>query len=93
MKTLGNILFFIGLVIGPMVLMQTCRKPVNRYVGEVVSVSSWDGSAVLRTKTITGKDTLIDVHTSKHERFVEGQTITVWTGGDLIGDFGTTRPQ
>ena len=93
MKTLGNILLFVGMPMCAMIILQTCRKPVNRYVGEVVSVSSWDGSAVLRTKTITGKDTLIDVHNSKNERFVEGQTITVWTGGDLIGDFGTTRPQ
>ena len=93
MKTLGNILLFVGMIIGPMMLLETCKTPVHRYVGEVVSVSSWDGSAILKTKTETGKDTTVVVHTSKHEKFVEGQTITVWTGGDLMGDFGTTRPQ
>ena len=93
MKTLGNILLFVGIPMCASIILHACRKPVHRYTGEVISVSSWDGSAVLRTKTETGKDTLIDVHNSKRERFVEGQIITVWTGGDLIGDFGTTRPQ
>jgi hypothetical protein len=93
MKTLGNILLFVGIPMCTLIILQICRKPVHRYTGEVISVSSLYGSAVLRTKTETGKDTLIDVRNSKRERFIEGQIITVWTGGDLIGNFGTTRPQ
>ena len=65
----------------------------HRYVGTVVSVSSWDGSAKLKTKTETGKDTTLNVVTRKYERFVEGQVITVWTGGDLIGGVASTEPQ
>ena len=69
------------------------HDPVHRYVGTVVSVSSWDGSAKLRTKTETGKDTTLNVVNKKYERFEVGQTITVWTGGDLFDGIASTDPQ
>lgn len=67
-------------------------KP-NRYVGTVIKVSSWDGAASLKTKNREGVDTIIRVNTRRHERFTEGQVITVWTGGGLIGEIATTDPQ
>ena len=45
------------------------------------------------TKNKKGEDTIIRVNTRRHERFTEGQVITVWTGGDLIGEIATTDPQ
>ncbi len=65
----------------------------DKYVGTVMKVSSWDGAASLKTKNKRGKDTIIMVHTRRYERFTEGQIITVWTGGDLIGEIATTEPQ
>jgi hypothetical protein len=67
-------------------------KP-TRYVGTIREVSIWDGNAILDTKTINGKDTLLHVHKNKFESFEEGQTITVWTGGDLFDGIATTSPQ
>jgi hypothetical protein len=69
--------------------------PSKRYVGTIVSVSSWDGKAFLKTKTLkTNKDTLLSVHCScRGERFVVGQVLTVWTGGELFDGIATTRPQ
>lgn len=69
------------------------RTEPNRYVGTVMKVSSWDGAASLKTRNKKGKDTIIEVKTRRHERFTEGQVITVWTGGDLIGEIATTEPQ
>ena len=65
----------------------------DKYVGTVMKVSSWDGAASLKTKTKRGQDTVIEVKPRRFERFTEGQVITVWTGGDLIGDIATTNPQ
>lgn len=65
----------------------------KRYVGEVIEVSSWDGKAVLKTKTESHKDTMLNVSPSRHESFVVGQIITVWTGGDLFSGIATTQPQ
>ena len=65
----------------------------NRYVGTVIKVSSWDGAASLKTKNKRGEDTIIEVSPRRNERFTEGQVITVWTGGDLVGGIGTTNPQ
>ena len=78
-------------VAGMMFLLAYCHKPVKRYVGTVISVSSWDCSASLKTKTSSGKDTMLFVHARRNECFEAGQVITVWTGGDLTGDFGTTK--
>lgn len=69
------------------------HDPVHRYVGTVTEVSSWDGSAKLKTKTETGKDTILNVIANRHERFVVGQVITVWTGGDLFDGLASTEPQ
>lgn len=67
-------------------------KP-KRYVGTVTEVSSWSGDATLKTKTESGKDTTLHVCKHKFEQFVVGQVITVWTGGELIGDIASTHPQ
>ena len=68
-------------------------KPVKRYVGTVIDVSNWDGTAKLKTKTEEGKDTIVIVKAKRFERFQEGQTITCWSGGNLIIDDCTTDPQ
>jgi hypothetical protein len=65
----------------------------HKYVGTVIEVSAWDGSAKLKTKTETRKDTLLNVIPGKYERFVLGQVITVWTGGDLFDGIASTEPQ
>lgn len=69
------------------------HSPVNRYVGTVTEVSSWDGSAKLKTKTKSGKDTIIRVVANRHEEFMVSQIITVWTGGDLFDGIASTKPQ
>ena len=78
------------LAIGLIVALHT--EP-NRYIGKVIKVSSWNGAASLKTKNEKGKDTIIDVHPRRFERFVPGQVITVWTGGDLFSGVATTEPQ
>lgn len=65
----------------------------KKYVGVVIEVSSWDGNALLKTKTYSGKDTILHVHRNKHESFEKGQIITVWTGGDLFDGIASTKPQ
>jgi hypothetical protein len=65
----------------------------DKYVGTVMKVSSWDGAASLKTKNKRGQDTIIEVSPRRFERFTEGQVITVWTGGDLVGGIATTNPQ
>ena len=79
-------------ILSILLILALHTKP-NRYVGKVIRVSSWDGAASLKTKNKRGKDTIIMVHTRRYERFTEGQIITVWTGGDLIGEIATTEPQ
>jgi hypothetical protein len=79
-------------ILSILLILALHTKP-NRYVGKVIRVSSWDGAASLKTKNKRGKDTIITVHTRRYERFTEGQIITVWTGGDLIGEIATTEPQ
>lgn len=69
------------------------HSPVNKYTGTVISVSSWDGSAKLKTKNKSGKDTIIHVTANRHEEFMISQVITVWTGGDLFNGIATTKPQ
>jgi len=99
MKILKNIFlspfsyFFYTMVLFVLV-MHYCHTTPKRYVGTIISVSKWDGSAKLKTKTASGKDTIVYVeHATRDEQFVVGQVITVWTGGELIGDFATTKPQ
>lgn len=84
------IFFLIGLsLVTIQSLFQT--KP-NRFEGRVIGVSSWDGKAQLSTK-INNKDTIIIVRPERHERFVVGQLITVWAGGNNMGYEATTEPQ
>ena len=84
--------FFVMPVASISLIILTHDTP-HRYVGKVIDVSSWNGNAKLQTKTETGKDTILTVHPRKHERFVEGQIITVWTGGDLFDGIASTTPQ
>lgn len=99
MKVLKNIFlsplaYFFYVIGGLILIMNMCHSVPKRYVGTVISVSKWDGSAKLKTKTASGKDTIVYVeHANRYEKFEVGQVITVWTGGDLIGDFATTKPQ
>jgi len=74
-------------------LIVACHTTPHKYVGVVTSVSSWDGDATLKTKTEFGKDTTLLVVSRKYERFVVGQVITVWTGGDLFEGIASTDPQ
>ena len=82
------------LCISLLILLYT---PPRRYVGKVVNVNIWSGNAELKTKTEKGKDTLITVQPRSsrfyQEKFVEGQTLTVWTGGTLVGGIASTEPQ
>ena len=87
------ILLLVGVPILCILLITALHTKPNRYVGTVIEVSSWDGAASLKTRNKKGEDTIIRVNTRRHERFTEGQVITVWTGGDLIGEIATTDPQ
>lgn len=69
------------------------HSPVNKYTGTIISVSSWNGDAKLKTKNKSGKDTIIHVSVNRHEEFMVSQVITVWTGGDLFDGIATTKPQ
>jgi hypothetical protein len=93
LKDLSLPLIFVGIPILVLVLIIVMHTEPNRYVGTVMKVSSWDGAASLKTKNKRGQDTIIEVKPRRFERFTEGQIITVWTGGDLIGDIATTNPQ
>lgn len=59
-------------------------EPVTRYVGEIIEVDYWNGDAKLKTKTKLGKDTIVYVDKKRHEKFVVGQVITCWCGGENI---------
>lgn len=83
-------LYIIGITV---LIISYFHSPVNKYIGTVISVSSWDGSAKLKTKTKSGKDTIIHVTANRHEEFMVSQVITVWTGGDLFNGIATTKPQ
>jgi len=67
--------------------------PSKKYVGVVISVSSWNGNAKLKTKTYSQKDTILNVHNRRNESFIQGQIITVWSGGNLFEGITTTEPQ
>jgi hypothetical protein len=83
----------ISLPILAIALIVALHTESNRYIGKIIKVSSWDGAATLKTKNKAGKDTIINVQPRRFERFTPGQIITVWTGGDLIGEIATTDPQ
>ena len=85
-------LFLVFGMFGIFICMLLHTTP-KKYVGIVREISLWDGNAILDTKTKNGKDTIIIVHQHKYEVFEVGQTITIWTGGDLYDGFGTTKPQ
>jgi hypothetical protein len=89
-----NAIIFGVIAFGGMCLVSMCNKPLHRYVGTVIEVSSWDGQAQLKTKGLHNQDTVITVICKRRERFVVGQVITAWSGGDLIrDDVATTDPQ
>ena len=91
--TISPFLILVGIPILSILLIIALHTKPNRYVGRVTRVSSWDGAASLKTKNKHGDDTIITVHPRRLERFTEGQIITVWTGGDLVGGIGSTEPQ
>jgi hypothetical protein len=85
----AGIITFVGIA-----LIFSCQKPLKRYVGTVESVSSWNGYAQIKTKGLSGQDTSVTVIARRRERFVIGQVITTWSGGDLIrDDVASTDPQ
>ena len=88
-----EVIVLLGLPVLCILLIVALHTKPNRYVGTVIKVSTWDGAASLKTKNKQGEDTIIRVNTRRHERFTEGQIITAWTGGDLIGEIATTDPQ
>lgn len=86
--------YFFYVIVLFVILMKCWHVTPKKYVGTIISVSEFDGSAKLKTKTQLGKDTIVYVeHANRYEKFEVGQVITVWAGGDLIGDFATTKPQ
>ena len=86
--------YFFYVVASLIILMRCCHRTPKKYIGTILSISEFDGSATLKTKTESGKDTIVYVeHANRYEKFEVGQVITVWAGGDLIGDFATTKPQ
>lgn len=89
-----NLLIFMVIAFGGMCLVSMCNKPLRRFVDMVESVSSWNGYAQLKTKGLHNQDTVITVIARRRERFVVGQVITAWSGGDLIrDDVASTDPQ
>jgi len=88
-----SMLIFMAIGIAGLFFCALMQKPIHRFVGTVESVSDWDGSARLKTKGARNQDTIIFVTARRRERFVAGQIITVWSGGDLISDVASTDPQ
>lgn len=86
-------LSFMGIGLLGLFICAWLRTPVRRYTGTVVQVSGWDGQARLKTTTTEGRDTIVRVRPRRNERFVEGQVLAVWTGGDLTAGIATTNPQ
>lgn len=90
---LNPIMIFIYIVFTAIFLPIYFHSPVNKYTGTIISISSWDGAAKLKTKNKSGKDTIINVSANRHEEFTVSQIITVWTGGDLFDGIASTKPQ
>lgn len=88
-----DIIFIIALPILMIALIIALHTEPNRYIGTVIKVSSWDGAASLKTKNKSGKDTILIVQPRRFERFMVGQIITAWTGGDALPGVATTDPQ
>jgi hypothetical protein len=88
-----NGLMLFSIIGGIITLLIFLHEPPKKYVGTVIEVSAWSGNATIKTKTKIGKDTLMEVHKQHNEVFAIGQTITVWTGGDLFSGIATTKPQ
>jgi hypothetical protein len=92
-RTMRNAFIFAAIAFGGMMLVSMCNTPVHNYVGTVISVASWDGIAQVRTRGIKGQDTVIQVLPMHRERFVVGQVLTAWSGGDLLHDASTSPPR
>ncbi len=88
-----NRLFIFSIFLGVVICLICFHEQPKKYVGVVVDVSSWSGDAKLKTKSSIGRDTIIDVHAQRNESFEVGQTITVWSGGELFTGVATTKPQ
>lgn len=88
-----GIIVVILIVGGFLFLNEVTKDPVKQWTGTIVKVSDWNSVGFMRTKTETGKDTIIKVRYPRHSHFVVGQVLTVWTGGDARGDKATTEPQ
>mgnify|MGYP003402475775 CR=1 FL=1 len=69
--------------------LSKCNKPVRKYTGTIININEY--SASLKTKTNSGVDTIIIVRLGKNETYGIGETVTIWTGGTLVGDFGITE--
>ena len=89
----GWMIFFILFGISTIFLSNYCHRPVKKYVGIVIEISSWNGNAKIKTKTEFGKDTIVSVYCRHREQFQLGQTITTWYGGNLNGEQASTSPQ
>jgi len=79
-----NFLYSIIIVALFAIIFCSCG-PRQKYVGKIIEVSDWDGKAMCLTKTkYTNKDTFVYVSPLRRQRFAVGETITFYTGGDLI---------
>ena len=93
MKIVKIILIPIVLMTGVILGFKYLHTPAKKWVGVVVSVSKWNGSAQLKTKTEVGVDTILTVTANRYQIFEVGQTMTAWSGGNLIGGAVSTIPQ
>jgi hypothetical protein len=93
MKEFLAILVVVLIVGGLLVINEATKDPVKQWTGTIIKVSNWDGVGFMQTKTSDGKDTVIQVRYPKHSRFVVGQVLTAWTGGNSRGEKATTIPQ
>lgn len=69
--------------------LRKCNKPVRKYIGTIININN--DSASLKTKTNLGVDTIIIIRLGRNEVYEIGQSVTVFTGGNLVGDFGITE--
>ena len=85
----SKIIYLYSLVIIAFMFSKNFQSPVKCYTGEIIEISKWEGRA--KIKAYHDNDTIILVRISNHTKYQLGDTIIVYTGGNITGNYALIK--
>lgn len=87
----SKVIYLYSLVIIAFIFSKYFQSPVKFYTGKIVEIVKWKSLAKIQTKNYTNKDTIILVKIPQTSDYQLGDTIVVYTGGNIIGDYALIK--